>query len=183
MKKPKNVDEYITSYPKNTQKLLKEMRAIIKKSAPLAEEVISYGMPAYKYHGMLAYFAAHANHIGLYPMPSGIVKFHRELATYIPPKTKSTIQFPFGKKLPTNLITKVIKWRMKENEQKAGILSALDISQPAHRALQNAGITTIKKLSNWKEKEIRKLHGMGPSTIPKLKSILKSKGLSWERDN
>lgn len=118
MKSVTNVDQYIKGYPKDIQKTLKEIRAIIKKSAPKAEEVISYGMPAYKYHGMLAYFAAHTNHVGLYPMPSGIMKFKKELEPYIPAKTKSTIQFPFGKKLPTGLITKVIKWRMKENLNK-----------------------------------------------------------------
>jgi uncharacterized protein YdhG (YjbR/CyaY superfamily) len=119
MKKPKSVDEYIANYPKDTQKQLLQMRAIIKKSAPEAQEVLSYSMPAYKYHGMLAYFAVHTNHIGLYPMPSAIVKFQKEMAKYIPPKTKSTLQFSLGKPLPKSLITKIIKWRVKENLNKS----------------------------------------------------------------
>ncbi|MEK7095377.1 MAG: DUF1801 domain-containing protein [Patescibacteria group bacterium] len=119
MKKVKTVDEYIASYPKDVQKLLKQMRAVIKKSAPDAQEVLSYHMPAYKYHGMLVYFASHKNHIGLYPMPSAVVKFQKEMAKYIPPKTKSTLQFPLGKPLPASLIAKVVKWRAKENLAKS----------------------------------------------------------------
>ena len=71
MKKPKDIDEYISSSPLKNQKALKQLRATIKKAAPEAEEVISYGMPAFKLNGMLVYFAAHSEHIGLYPRPSG----------------------------------------------------------------------------------------------------------------
>jgi uncharacterized protein YdhG (YjbR/CyaY superfamily) len=113
MKKVTTVEEYIASFPKDTQKMLKQMRVIIKKSAPKADEVLSYHMPAYKYHGMVAYFAGHTNHVGLYPMPSAVGKFKKELMKY--KTSKSTAQFPIGKPLPVALITKIIKFRVKEN--------------------------------------------------------------------
>ncbi len=113
----KNVDEYIKKQPKDIQALLKSLRKTIKENAPKAEEVISYGMPAYKYHGMLLYFAAHTHHIGLYIMPSGTTAFKKELSKY---KThKSTAQFPFNKPLPLGLIKKIVKFRVKENENKS----------------------------------------------------------------
>lgn len=111
--KQKDVDGYIKEFPNEVKIMLKQLRSIIKKSAPKAEEVISYSMPAYKYHGMLVYFAANKNHIGLYPMPSAIIKFKKELSKY---KTaKSTVQFPIGEKLPLGLIAKIIKFRVIEN--------------------------------------------------------------------
>jgi uncharacterized protein YdhG (YjbR/CyaY superfamily) len=113
----KDVDGYIKEFPKEEQMMLNKMRSIIRKVAPKAEEVMSYNMPAYKYHGMLVYFAANKNHIGLYPMPSAVIKFKKELSKY---KTaKSTIQFPTGEKLPVSLITKIIKFRASENLKKS----------------------------------------------------------------
>jgi uncharacterized protein YdhG (YjbR/CyaY superfamily) len=70
MKKPINFDAYITNYPKETQHILEQIRATIKKAAPQAEEVISYGMPALKLNGMLVWFAAYSKHIGFYPKVS-----------------------------------------------------------------------------------------------------------------
>lgn len=113
------VDEYIAGYPKNVQKLLKQMRATIKKAAPGAEEVLSYHMPAYKYKGMLVYFAAHTSHIGFYPMAAAIEKFKNEIKGYT--TSKGTIQFPFEQDLPLALITKIVKLRIKENEEKEAL--------------------------------------------------------------
>lgn len=112
-----NVDEYIASFPKDTQKLLKQLRTTIKKAAPQAEEVISYQMPAYNFHGKLVYFAAYEKHIGLYPMPSAIENFKKELAGYN--TSKGTVQFPLDKALPLSLIAKITAFRVKENLQKA----------------------------------------------------------------
>lgn len=112
----KNVDEYIKRERPKVQILLRSLRKIIKNTAPKAEEMISYGMPAYKYHGMLLYFASHTNHVGLYIMPSGTEAFRKELAKY---KThKATAQFPLDKPLPLALIKKIVKFRVKENEAK-----------------------------------------------------------------
>jgi uncharacterized protein YdhG (YjbR/CyaY superfamily) len=113
MKKPKDVDEYISAFPKETQKLLEQIRAIIKQSAPQAAEVISYSMPGYKLNGMLLWFAGYKNHIGLYPMPSAVEAFKKELSIYR--CAKSTVQFSLDKPLPAGLITKIVKFRVAEN--------------------------------------------------------------------
>lgn len=116
MRSVKNVNEYIVNSPKEMRGKLKELRKVIKEVAPNAEEKISYGMPYYGYNGRLAYFAYAKNHIGLY-IPPPIIKDHqKELKGY---KTaKATIQFPLDKKLPTNLIKKLVKARVKINENK-----------------------------------------------------------------
>jgi uncharacterized protein YdhG (YjbR/CyaY superfamily) len=113
MKKAKDVDEYIQMHPAPVQLLLHQLRAIIKKAAPKAEEVISYGMPAYKQEGALVYFAAHKNHIGFYPMPSSIAEFEEEVKQY--KHAKGSIQFPLDKPLPVKLITKIVKFRVEKN--------------------------------------------------------------------
>lgn len=111
------VDAYIAGFPGSTRELLEQMRATIIKAAPKAEEVISYQMPAYKYEGMLVYFAGYKNHIGFYPTGSGILAFKKELAAY--KGSKGAVQFPLDKKLPLALIAKMVKFRIKENLDKA----------------------------------------------------------------
>ena len=111
------IDTYISGFPGDTQKLLKQLRSTIGKAAPDAEEVISYGMPAFKLHGMLVWFAAHTKHIGFYPRISGIEAFKKELSKY--KGAKGSVQFPLGKPLPLGLITKIVKYRVKENLQRA----------------------------------------------------------------
>jgi uncharacterized protein YdhG (YjbR/CyaY superfamily) len=117
MKKPKDVDEYISSYPKEIRKLLEQFRATVKKAAPRAEETISYGMPAFKFNGMLVWFAAHSKHIGFYPRMSAIEKFQKELSVY--KGAKGSVQFPLDKPLPLSLVSKIVKFRMQENLQRA----------------------------------------------------------------
>jgi uncharacterized protein YdhG (YjbR/CyaY superfamily) len=111
------IDKYIASYPIEVQKRLSQIRDTIIKAAPDAEEVISYQMPAYKYHGMLAWFAGHKNHIGFYPGASGIENFRKEISVY--KWAKGSVQFPLDKPLPLSLITKIIKFKVKENLEKA----------------------------------------------------------------
>lgn len=112
-----NVDAYIASFPESTQKRLEQIRTLIKKAAPKAEELISYQMPAYKYHGVLVYFAGYKNHCGFYAAPTAHEAFKKELKVY---KTgKGSVQFPNDQALPTALITKIVKFRVKENEEKA----------------------------------------------------------------
>ena len=111
----KTVDEYIESFPAPVRNVLEKLRQTIRKAAPDAEEVISYQMPAFKYHGILVYFAAWKNHIGFYP--AGALKaFDKELSAY--EVSKGTIRFPLDKPLPLGLISKIVKFRMKENELK-----------------------------------------------------------------
>lgn len=115
-KAPQSVDEYIASFPKETQLLLQQLRAVIQKAAPKAEECISYQMPAYKLHGALVYFAAYQKHIGFYPTSSGIANFQKEISMY--KNSKGAVQFPLDQKLPIALITKIVKYRVKENIEK-----------------------------------------------------------------
>lgn len=112
-----NIEEYIKSFPKDVQKILTRIRNLIRKSAPNAEETFAYGIPTFKLAGKnLVHFAAFKNHIGFYPVPSGIEAFKNELAPYI--KGKGTIQFPLKDPIPYNLIEKVVEFRVKENLQK-----------------------------------------------------------------
>lgn len=109
----KDVDSYIATFPKDIQAILEQVRNVIKSSAPKAEEVISYNMPAYKYLGMLVYFAGYKQHIGFYPTASGITAFKTELSNY--KNAKGSVQFPLDKPMPLALIKKMVKYRVKEN--------------------------------------------------------------------
>jgi uncharacterized protein YdhG (YjbR/CyaY superfamily) len=123
MFKPKTVNEYIFLAPKETQSKLKELRRLIKQAAPKAEEKLSYGMPYYGYKGRLAYFAHAKKHIGLYVMPPTIQEHKKELKGYV--TSKATIQLPLDKKLPSALITKLIKLGVIRNELKNKKISNL----------------------------------------------------------
>ena len=116
------IKQYISLQPKEVQKGLKELHQLVKKAAPMAEEVISYGMPAFKLHGMLLYFAAAKEHYGLYTMPGAIVVFQERLKGY--GTSKGTIRFPFGKPLPKKLITDIVRFRVKENLQREALKKA-----------------------------------------------------------
>jgi uncharacterized protein YdhG (YjbR/CyaY superfamily) len=116
---PANIDEYIAGYPENIRKILKEMRAVIREAAPEAQEKISYRMPSFTLKSMLLYYAAHTNHLGFYPFKSAIEAFKSELEPY--QTSKGTVQFPYDKPLPLNLIKKIIKFRVRENLAKAAL--------------------------------------------------------------
>jgi len=108
-----SVESYISSFPTETQKLLEQLQTIVKQTAPEAEERISYGMPSYKFNGMLVYFAAYANHIGFYPGTACIIAFKEELSNY--KTSKGTVQFSLKNPLPMNLIINMIHFKIKEN--------------------------------------------------------------------
>ena len=115
-KAPKSVDTYIEAAPRESRPKLEQLRKIIKATAPKAVERISYGMPYYHYKGRLAYFALAKAHIGLY-IPTPVVAEHKEeLKDY--GTSKATVRFPLDKKLPIKLIQKLIKARVKKNEEK-----------------------------------------------------------------
>ncbi|MBI5553836.1 MAG: DUF1801 domain-containing protein [Candidatus Diapherotrites archaeon] len=116
LKATKTVDAYIKQAPKELQPKLKELRAVIRKTAPKAEEKISYGMPYYSYKGRLVYFALAKTHIGLYIPPPIVSEHAKELTGY--EAFNATIRFPLDKKLPMALIQKLVKARMKKNEAK-----------------------------------------------------------------
>jgi uncharacterized protein YdhG (YjbR/CyaY superfamily) len=110
------VDAYIAAHPSELQKRMKQIRNLIRKAAPKAEESISYMMPAYKLHGPLVYFGQQKNHLGFYVMPSGVEAFRDMLAPY--QLAKSAIQFPNDEPLPAKLITDIVKFRVAENTLK-----------------------------------------------------------------
>lgn len=123
MKTFKDIDSYIAEQVPDLRERLEQIRQAIRTTVPKAEEVISYGMPAFKYHGMLVYFAAFKNHIGFYALPSGNAAFQKELSVY--KQGKGSIQFPLDKPLPLALIKKIVKYRVKENLEKEGIKKQL----------------------------------------------------------
>src|SRR4051812_20490774 len=110
------IEEYIASFPKDIQKLLKEMRTTIQKAAPKAEEAIKYAMPTFVLNGNLVHFAAFKNHIGFYPAPQGIEEFKKELSKY--KGAKGSVQFPLDQPLPLSLVTKIVKFRVAMNTEK-----------------------------------------------------------------
>ena len=112
-----SIDNYISSFPIEIQTRLEEMRRTIKKAAPEAVETIKYAMPTFVLNGNLVHFAAFKNHIGFYPVPSGIEAFKKELSVY--KGAKGSVQFTLDKPLPLELITKIVNFRVKENLQKA----------------------------------------------------------------
>ncbi|TPG34006.1 iron chaperone [Flavobacterium pectinovorum] len=116
-KKPENIDEYIGAFPNDVQEILEKIRMTIQKAAPNAKEKISYSMPAFEQNGIVVYFAAFKNHIGLYALPSGHEAFAAELSKY--KSGKGSVQFPLNEPMPFELITKIVKFRVKENLEKA----------------------------------------------------------------
>lgn len=112
-----NIDEYIAEFPKEIQVLLQQMRVTIQKAAPTAEEAIKYVMPTFTLEGNLVHFAAYKNHIGFYPAPAAIEAFKKELSVY--KGAKGSIQFPLNKPLPLSIIAKIVKFRVKQNIEKA----------------------------------------------------------------
>lgn len=112
-KEIKSIDDYIDQFSGDIKTRLETIRKTIKKAAPESTEVISYGMPAFKQNRVLVYFAASKNHIGFYPTAGPIVVFRKELGSY--KTSKGAIQFPLDKKIPSNLISKITKFRVKED--------------------------------------------------------------------
>ena len=113
----KSIDEYIADFPKEVQEKLEKIRQTIITNAPDAFEVISYNMPAFKLNSILLYFAAFKNHIGFYPYSTAIKAFEKEVSVY--KYAKGSIQFPLNQPIPYELITKIVKYRVKENLEKA----------------------------------------------------------------
>jgi uncharacterized protein YdhG (YjbR/CyaY superfamily) len=112
-----NMDEYIAGFPKEIQEMLQKVRVTIRKAAPEAEETIKYAIPTFTLKGNLVSFAAYKNHIGFYPAPRGVEEFKKELVPY--EGAKATARFPFDSPLPLSLITKMVKFLVKKNLEKA----------------------------------------------------------------
>ena len=110
---PKDIDQYIATFPIECQMVLEKVRQTIRAAAPDAEETISYQMPAFKQRGILVYFAAWTKHIGLYPPISGDKSLEKAVARYAGPK--GNLQFPLNEPIPYDLIEKIVKLRIKQD--------------------------------------------------------------------
>lgn len=109
-----SIDAYIARFPEDTQEVLREMRALIHATAPGASETISYQMPTFDLNGKhLVHFAGYEKHIGFYPIPTGIEAFKEELKPY--KQGKGSVQFPLGQPLPSDLIRRIVEFRVEEN--------------------------------------------------------------------
>lgn len=180
------VDLYIGNFPEEVQILLQQVRFTIKDLVPDAEEVIKYAMPTYVFHGTnLVHFAGYKNHVGFYPVPSGIKAFIEELSAY--KGAKGSVQFPINQPMPLDLIKKIVRFRKNEIEQKInskkeqkGVFP--NLSAPARRALENNGITSLKSLAQYSEEEVLQWHGVGASSLPKLKSALTAEGYNFRKN-
>ncbi len=110
----KTIDEYIRTFPKDVQTILEKLRKAIQEAAPGAVETISYQMPTFKLNGKgLVYFAAFKNHIGFYPIPTGIQAFEEELSPY--KQGKGSVQFPIDQPVPYDLVRRIVRFRVNES--------------------------------------------------------------------
>ena len=113
-----SIDEYIAEFPPEAQKKLRDLRALVRQAAPDATETISYAMPTFDLNGRhLVHFAGYAKHIGFYPIPSALEAFEEELRPY--KHGKGSAQFPLGEPLPTDLIRRIVEFRVEESNRKA----------------------------------------------------------------
>ena len=110
------IDDYIATFPKDTQKILQQVRATVQKAAPKATEAIKYAMPTFVLNENLVHFAGYKNHIGFYALPSGHAAFQKQLSKY--KSGKGSVQFPIDEPMPLGLITQIVKFRIKESAEK-----------------------------------------------------------------
>ena len=110
----KDVDAYLAAVPQPARTTLEKLRQAILAAAPKATECISYGMPAYRHHGMLVYFASFKKHCSFFPGAAILKELRDELRSY--ETSKGTIRFPIDRPLPTGLVKKIVKTRLKQNE-------------------------------------------------------------------
>ncbi len=146
--KAADIDGYISVFPEQTRQKLQQVRAQIKKTAALAEETISYGIPAFKLNGyQLVYFAGYKNHIGLYPAPVSSGLFKKELSAY---KTgKGTVQFPLDQPLPLDLVARIVQFRIDENEERLQKRKTKSGSTPKTKSSKTSG---EEKISTYLDK-------------------------------
>jgi uncharacterized protein YdhG (YjbR/CyaY superfamily) len=188
------IDIYLQQFHGVKLKKLQEMRAILQKALPEAEECISYGMPAYRMSTVLVYFAGNKEHVGFYPTSSGISKFEEVLGDW--EYSKGAIQFPYESKLPRGLIKRIAIMRKEEVEKsiqqkcklKANpgvareyekVIQKMDtvlrdsgLAKPALRALIDHNIKTMKALKKLDSNTLHTMHGIGPKAVSIIKKLL-----------
>ncbi len=188
MKKPLTVSAYFASVPPRQRKTLNALRKTIKNQVPDATEVISYGIPTFKLGRMLVSYAAFANHCSFFPLSAALIdRYKKELVRY--ETSRGTIRFSIDHPLPSSLVRKFVKARLAQNrmrdslkgESRSARSDSLPdgLPKPAVRALARAGITNLRRLSRWSERDIRGLHGIGPNAVRVLKRALRLRGLTF----
>ena len=115
--RPGNIDEYIASFSPEVQSILEKIRSTIREAAPEAEEKISYQMPTFALMGNLIHFAAFKKHIGLYPPVEGDEKLKAETSRY--KNERGNLRFPLDEPMPYGLIGRIVKFRVKEQLERA----------------------------------------------------------------
>jgi len=115
--KPRDVDGYIATFPRDVQALLKRVRRTIRAAAPKATELISYNIPAYRQNGMLVYFAGFQGHIGLYPPVRGNAALEKAVARYAGPR--GNLKFSHQQPLPLALIARIVRFKVKQDRARA----------------------------------------------------------------
>jgi uncharacterized protein YdhG (YjbR/CyaY superfamily) len=113
---PRNIDEYIASFPPEVQAILEQIRLTVKRAAPDAQETISYRMPAFTQDGVLVYFAAFKKHIGLFPPVKGDAKLMQAVSAYA--GEKGNLRFPLDQPIPYALIERIVKLKVRQNKAK-----------------------------------------------------------------
>ena len=113
IKNPGTIDSFIAEETPEIQKVLKKMRAIIRKAAPKATEKLAWDMPTFVLEGNLVTFCSFKKHISLFPGAEALAHFKKDIAKY--ETSKATVQFPYGEELPATLITKIVKFCIKNN--------------------------------------------------------------------
>jgi uncharacterized protein YdhG (YjbR/CyaY superfamily) len=112
-KTPRDIDDYVSGFAPDVQRVLQRIRATVRKAAPAAEETISYQIPAFTQDGVLVYFAAFKTHIGLYPPVRGDAAIQKAVAPYA--GEKGNLRFPLDEPIPYALITRIVKLRLRQN--------------------------------------------------------------------
>lgn len=111
------VDAYLAGFPEEVRQVLEQVRAAIRAAAPDAQETIKYGLPTFVLHGNLVHYGGFKQHVGFYPVPSGIEAFRAELARY--PQGKGSVRFPLDEPMPLDLIARIVRYRVEENARRA----------------------------------------------------------------
>jgi uncharacterized protein YdhG (YjbR/CyaY superfamily) len=114
-KKPADIDEYIAAFDPGVRAILQRIRETVRRAAPEAREVISYGIPAFKQKHVLVYFAAFKAHIGLYPPVHGDAKIEAAAARYA--GEKGNLRFPLDEAIPYKLIERITKLRVRQDNR------------------------------------------------------------------
>ena len=186
---PRSVAPHYSKVPLTHRPTMLEMRARILEIVPGAEEIMSYGMPAFKVNkNIVAGLLANKNYIGYYPFSGGVLpNFQKELSNYV--TTKSALHIPLDHPLPKSLLKKLIRARLSQcpvvkgtnklshYEKKDGVWREMKLAAPARRALVDNKILTLRDLTKVTEKELKDMHGIGPTAFACIKKELKRKKL------